>query len=674
MMAEQVRSIRGIGEKTEKQLKRLKIETTDDLIRHYPRCYLTYGDPLPLAEIRTGVRCSVCGELTSPVHMKAFGKRKLCTCLVTDQTGHLFLRWFNMPWLRSSLTGGERYIFVGTPVYKDGRIMMEQPEIIPLSRYGEYTRTFQPVYALTAGLSNKTLQKAIKTVFDDHPVPDYLPDNMRLYYDLEEEGRALHEIHFPSSRDHLDAARKRIIFDEFFRFFAGLEMVRERSDHALNRHVILWNDKVKAFLEQLPYRLTEGQKQALADIRSDLGGTMTMNRLIQGDVGSGKTLVAMTAMYAAVTNGYQGVFMAPTEILAQQHYEKFRNTFEPLGVKVGLLTGSMNAAARREARDKCASGEYRMIIGTHALIQEGVSFPDLALAVTDEQHRFGVKQRDALMQKGNDPHVLVMSATPIPRTLAIILYRDLDVSLMRDMPADRLPIKNAVIGEKSRQTAWTFIQKEISRGHQAYIICPLIEESEGLDAENVLEYTTRISQAFPPSVRIRALHGRMSADEKTEIMEEFARGEIDLLVSTTVIEVGIDVPGATVILIEDAQRFGLAQLHQLRGRVGRGNDQSYCIFLSGTDQKDAMERLSVIGRSNDGFAIADEDLKLRGPGDFFGTRQSGTMRFALGDIYENSDIMKMASEAVSQFRSEGCDFGKLLPEMLENDLNYARNI
>ncbi len=673
-MAEKVRSIRGIGEKTENQLKRLNIETTDDLIRHYPRCYLTYGEPVKMADIRTGVRCSVCGELTSPVHMKAFGKRKLCTCLVADQTGHLFLRWFNMPWLRSSLSCGDRYIFVGTPVYKDGRVMMEQPEYIPLSRYGEYTRTFQPVYALTAGLSNKTLQKAIKTVFDDYPVPEYLPENMRLYYELEEEGKALHEIHFPSSRDALEAARKRIIFDEFFRFFAALEMVKDRSDHALNRHVILWNDKVKAFLEHLPYQLTEGQKQALEDIRSDLGGTMTMNRLIQGDVGSGKTLVAMTAMYAAVTNGYQCVFMAPTEILAQQHYENFRNTFEPLGVKVGLLTGSMNAAARREARQMCASGEYRMIIGTHALIQEGVSFPDLALAVTDEQHRFGVRQRDALMQKGNDPHVLVMSATPIPRTLAIILYRDLDVSLMRDMPADRLPIKNAVIGEKSRQTAWTFIQKEISQGHQAYIICPLIEESEGLDAENVMEYTARVTQAFPPGMRIEALHGRMSADEKAEIMERFAGGEIDLLVSTTVIEVGIDVPKATVILIEDAQRFGLAQLHQLRGRVGRGKDQSYCIFLSGSDQKEAMERLSVIGRSNDGFAIADEDLKLRGPGDFFGTKQSGTMRFALGDIYENSDILKMASEAVSQLRSEGCDFGKLLPGMLENDLNYARNI
>ncbi len=673
-MSEKVRDIKGIGEKTEKLLRRLNIETTDDLLHHYPRCYLTYGEPMDIGDICPGTRCSVSAEICSPIHLSARGHKKLCTCLVADQTGQLFIRWFNMPYLKSSLSQGDRYVFTGIPVFKNGRLMLEQPEFASPSKYRELSRTFQPVYPLTAGLSNKTLQKAIRSVFSSFTLEDYLPEEVRDYYDLKEEGEALCEIHFPTDPDRLEAAKKRIIFDEFFRFTAALEMVKDRGEHALNRHVIRWPQEVKDFLSSLPYPLTRGQTMALEDIRNDLAGTMAMNRLIQGDVGSGKTLVAMTAMYAVVTNGAQAAFMAPTEVLARQHYENYVRTFAPLGVRVGLLLGSMKSAEKREAKKGCASGDFQMVIGTHALIQEGVSFSDLALVITDEQHRFGVRQRDALMKKGEDPHVLVMSATPIPRTLAIILYRDLDVSIMRDMPADRLPIKNAVVGQKSRSTAWNFIRKEIEKGHQAYIICPLIEESESLDAENVQEYARNLTMTFPPSIRVSFLHGRMSAEEKKEIMEDFASGKIHVLVSTTVIEVGIDVPGATVILIENAERFGLAQLHQLRGRVGRGRDQSYCIFLSGTDQKEAMDRLAVIGGSNDGFAIAEEDLKLRGPGDFFGTKQSGTLSFSLGDIYEHAGILTMASEAVELLKSRGYDLGGMIPGLLENDLNYARNI
>lgn len=673
-MSSSVRDIKGIGEKTEKLLKKLHIETTDDLVHHYPRCYTTYTDPISICDIRQGVRCSVEGELVSPIHMRSFGKRKLCTGLIGDVTGKLFVRWFNMPYLRGSLSQGDHYIFIGTPVFKEGRLMLEQPEYVSPERYQKLMEHYQPVYPLTTGLSNKTLQKALQTVFETYYTEDYLPETVRSYYDLMDEMKALHEIHFPTNTEELRAAKKRIIFDEFFRFFAALELVKEREDHSLNQYIISWNNQVKDFIDSLPYQLTKGQSDALSDIRRDFAGSMTMNRLIQGDVGSGKTMVAMIAMYATVTNGYQAILMAPTEVLAVQHYENFCRTFEPYGIKVGLLIGSMKAAEKRKVKEACAKGTYQMVIGTHALIQDGVEFSNLALAITDEQHRFGVKQRDALMKKGIDPHVLVMSATPIPRTLGIILYRDLDVSIMSDMPASRLPIKNAVVGQSYRPKAWDFIQKQIQMGHQAYVICPMIEESETLEVENVEEYTSQIRMALPPSIRIEALHGKMTAEQKNEIMDRYARHEIDLLVSTTVIEVGIDVPNATVMLIENAERFGLAQLHQLRGRVGRGKDQSYCIFLSGSDQKEAMDRLSVIGHSNNGFEIANEDLKTRGPGEFFGTRQSGTMSFALGDIYTNADILKMASDAVLHLKEEGFPFHELHPFSMESDLNYAKNI
>lgn len=673
-MSESVRTIKGVGDKTERLLKRLHIETTDQLVHHYPRCYLTYGEPVGLSEIQTGVRCSVYAWLVSPVQLRSRGKRKVCSCLVADQTGQLFLRWFNMPYLRNTMRQGERYVFTGTVIYKDGRLMMEQPEYASYSKYREKMEHFQPVYPLTAGLSNKTLQKTIKLVFDSFRPEEYLPETVRNYYDLMEEEYALKEIHFPSTGARLKEAKKRIIFDEFFRFFAALELVKERGEHSLNHYLISWNDKVTDFIGNLPFPLTEGQKNALADIRNDFAGTMTMNRLLQGDVGSGKTMIAMIAMYAAVTNGYQAIFMAPTEVLARQHFENFRKVFHQQGVAVGILTGSMKAAERKKAREKCTSGEYQMIVGTHALIQEGVTYRNVALVITDEQHRFGVRQREELMRTGKDPHVLVMSATPIPRTLGIILYRDLDVSIMKDMPASRLPVKNAVVGPGQRQTSWNFIKKEVEKGHQAYIICPMIEESESLDVENVLEYSRNLTMYFPPDVRVESLHGQMDAREKADIMDRFYRGHTQILVSTTVIEVGIDNPNATVMLIENAERFGLAQLHQLRGRVGRGSAQSYCIFLSGSDRKEAMDRLSVIGHSNDGFEIAKEDLRQRGPGDFFGTKQSGTMRFALGDIYSNADILTMASEAVNHLKSEGFDLSRVPGEAMAEQLNYARNI
>ena len=409
-------------------------------------------------------------------------------------------------------------------------------------------------------------------------------------------------------------------------------------------------------LEKLPYKLTDSQKKVWEEIRADLQGTSVMNRLVQGDVGSGKTIIAILALLMTAANGYQGALMAPTEVLARQHFEKMTQmakTYDLPFVPV-LLVGSMTAKEKRDCCERIAMGMANVVIGTHALIQERITYRNLALVVTDEQHRFGVRQREALAEKGLDPHVLVMSATPIPRTLAMILYGDLHISVINELPSNRLPIKNCVVGHSYRKTAYQFMQKEIANGRQVYIICPMVEAGEMEGLENVTDYAGKLKTAFPADVQISSLHGRMKPAEKTRIMEAFARGDIDILVSTTVIEVEIDVPNATVILIENAERYGLAQLHQLRGRVGRGKEQSYCIFVSASTQKDTLERLSVLNKSNDGFYIAGEDLKLRGPGDLFGVRQSGSMNFRLGDIYQDASVLQEASEAAERYLEEEC--------------------
>ena len=435
-----VRELKGIGEKTEKLLARLNIKTVDQLVHHYPRCYTTYPDPISIREIRQGVRCTVEGALDSPVHMSAGRRVKILTALISDQSGSLFLRWFNMPYLRSTLHQGERYLFTGTPIFKDGRIKMEHPEVLTPQKYEKLKKTYQPIYPLTSGLSNQTIKKAQIQAFNVYHPQEFLPENVQAYYNLEDEEKALSEIHFPHQKETLIEARRRIIFDEFFRFFAALELVKEHEHKALNHYIIHDDDRVSDFMKSLPYDLTGAQKKTLLEIRSDLAGTRAMNRLVQGDVGSGKTIVAMIAMYQVVLNGYQAVLMAPTEVLASQHYASFTKMLGPLGVRIGLLTGALKASDKKKVKNQCRQGDIDILIGTHAVIEEDVEFPDLALAVTDEQHRFGVHQRDALMKKGRDPHVLVMSATPIPRTLGIILYRDLDISIMDELPASRKPI------------------------------------------------------------------------------------------------------------------------------------------------------------------------------------------------------------------------------------------
>ncbi len=443
----------------------------------------------------------------------------------------------------------------------------------------------------------------------------------------------------------------------------AVQLLKEKTEEASNTFPMkpVWT--TEEIIEGLPYELTNAQKNVWHEIERDLSGHKLMSRLVQGDVGSGKTVIAFLSMVLSAENGFQSALMVPTEVLANQHFEGFLNLMEEQKItscRPVLLTGSTTAKQKREIYQKIADGEVNIIIGTHALIQEKVEYKNLGLVITDEQHRFGVRQREALTTRGNPPHVLVMSATPIPRTLAIILYGDLDISIIDELPAKRLPIKNCVVGTAYRPKAYSFIEKQVHAGRQAYVICPMVEESEGLDAENVTDYAVKLREAFPDDIRIEILHGKMKPKEKNKIMESFASGEIQILVSTTVVEVGVNVPNATVMMVENAERFGLAQLHQLRGRVGRGEHQSYCIFIQGNNEEDTSKRLKILNESNDGFFIAGEDLKLRGPGDLFGIRQSGLMEFKIGDIYNDAGILKDASETAGEILA--LDFDLCLPQ------------
>ena len=535
----------------------------------------------------------------------------------------------------------------------------------------------QPVYGLTFGLTNKTITKYVKQLLEEMPLEgEYLPEDIRENYQLADYNFAVQNIHFPKNQAAFFQARNRLVFDEFLFFILAVQRLKEKVQAVQNEFPMKPVWETEQVVENLPYHLTHAQENVWHEVERDLCSHRLMSRLVQGDVGSGKTILAFLAMILAAQNGYQAALMAPTEVLAVQHYQALGQLLEENHLehcRAVLLTGSTTAKERREIYRQMAQGEANLIVGTHALIQEKAQYQNLALVITDEQHRFGVRQRDALLERGPIPHVLVMSATPIPRTLAIILYGDLDISVIDELPAQRLPIKNCVVNTSYRPKAYQFIEQQVRQGRQAYIICPMVEESENLEAENVLEYTQRLEEIFPPDIRIASLHGRMKPKEKNQIMETFSRGEIQILVSTTVVEVGVNVPNATVMMVENAERFGLAQLHQLRGRVGRGSHQSYCIFMQG-NQEEVSKRLKILSQSNDGFYIAAEDLKLRGPGDLFGIRQSGQMEFRLADIYQDASILKKASEAAAEILALDPDlelpqYGKL-KEKLAKYMKY----
>lgn len=647
MDATPIESLKGIGEKTGKLFRKLGIETSEDLLSYYPRAYDPYKEPLPIGQLKEGEIGAVEGILTRTADLIRLNHLQMVSVTLKDLTGTIQLCWYNMPYMRANLKAGSRWVFRGKVVRKRGRLIMEQPELFAPEDYGAKINSMQPIYGQTRGLGNKAIVKAVVQALSTRQmVREYLPSDIRKKYQLAEYNFAIEHIHFPKDEADLLFARKRLVFDEFFMFILTVRRLREKRFDKPSPYPITLAKEAEDLQKALPYSLTSAQQRALTEIKADLSSGKVMNRLIQGDVGSGKTILAVLALLHVACNGFQGALMAPTEVLAKQHYEGICQLFETYNIRRTpvLVTGSMTAKEKRLAYEKIKSHEADIVIGTHALIQEQVEYDKLALVITDEQHRFGVGQREALGTKGDTPHIMVMSATPIPRTLAIILYGDLDISVIDELPAERLPIKNCVVNKSYRPKAYDFIARQCAMGHQAYVICPMVEESEMIEAENVLDYTKILRKELPESICVEYLHGKMKAKEKNQIMERFAAGEIQVLVSTTVVEVGVNVPNATVMMIENAERFGLAQLHQLRGRVGRGKSQSYCIMVNCSEEEGTMERLDILNKSNDGFYIASEDLKLRGPGDIFGMRQSGDMEFRLADIFTDANILKSVSE------------------------------
>ncbi len=640
-------ALKGIGEKTAKLFSKLGITQAEELLHYYPKDYEQFEPPVAIAKAAAGEHVAIRGVITGNMAVKHIRNLSILNFTVQDASGTMQMTYFNMPYLKNTLKKGTFYIFRGLLQQKGNKFVMEQAKTYKPEEYEAMTNRLLPKYMLTKGLSNHAVTKAVTQAFSVCvPEEEFLPASIIKKYQFMSRRDAVYQMHFPSDKEILIQARKRLVFDEFFLFIMMLRRMKSGQHAQPNQYRMIEVADTKRLIESLPYSLTSAQQKVWAEIQSDLCGDTVMNRLIQGDVGSGKTILAFLALLMCAANGAQGAMMAPTEVLAKQHFDALIKLKEQYGLRIHpvLLTGSTTAKDRKVIYAQIESGEADVIIGTHALIQDKVIYHKLALVITDEQHRFGVRQRETLAGKGSAVHVLVMSATPIPRTLAIILYGDLHISVLDELPADRLPIKNCVVGTSYRDTAYRFIEKEVAAGRQAYIICPMVEEGEMDELEDVVSYTAKLKAIFPPAIQVAALHGKMKPAEKNRIMEQFEAHHIDVLVSTTVIEVGINVPNATVMMVENAERFGLAGLHQLRGRVGRGEYQSYCIFISTSENKETMERLQILNHSNDGFYISSQDLKMRGPGDLFGIRQSGILSFALGDIYTDSSVLQQASE------------------------------
>ena len=673
-------SIKGIGDKTAKLFYRMGIYTVKDLLEFYPRDYQTFENPIPISKARDGDVVTLELVIPSAFKWKRVRNLSIGTGAGSDGTDLVSITYFNAPYLKRQLTAGSTYLFRGKIKKQNGKYRMDQPKLFTWKEYEEKLGILEPCYPLTSGLKNSTVLKAVQQAFDGYEEEDYLPEYLRKAYNLLPLYKAKWKIHFPKDWEELVEARRRLVFDEFFLFLIGIRCMKEQNEELQSDYPMIETAEPERLIEKLPYRLTEAQMRVWREIKRDMVSGKCMNRLVQGDVGSGKTILAFLSLLLTVTNGYQGALMAPTEILATQHFEqicemtqKYQLSFKPI-----LLTGSIGTAAKQELYREIESGEANVIIGTHALIQEKVIYQKLGLVITDEQHRFGVRQRETLSGKGGRAHVLVMSATPIPRTLAIILFGDLHLSVVDELPADRLPIKNCVVGISYRKKAYEFITSQVQKGRQVYVICPMVEAgeegTEGL--ENVVDYGEKLKSTLPPEIHVEILHGKMKPADKKRIMDAFASGDLHVLVSTTVIEVGINVPNATVMMVENAERFGLAQLHQLRGRIGRGKEQSYCIFVSGSDNEASMKRLKILNQSNDGFYIAEEDLKLRGPGDLFGIRQSGVMEFRIADIYQDAELLKKVSMSVDEMLEKdrdltGEEHAKLKRYLTENTGNFV---
>ena len=649
----EVRFMKGVGEARAKKLAGLGIVTVYDLLRHFPRQYEDRTQLVPLAQLPE--KTPVCFRaMVTAVPRASYGRsyQTITRVPVTDGHERITLTFFHRKGVAEQLLPGKIYIFYGALNERDGLRSVINPDFEPEEAPGQVTRRIVPVYPLAAGLSNTMLSRLIGQALAQYSaqLPETLPAALRAQRQLLPVQEAYRIIHNPPDFDRLAEAQRRLTFEELFVFSAGLSLMKSRRQ--TETAAAFSNLDIAPFTAALPFALTGAQQRAIDDILRDLARPVPMNRLVQGDVGSGKTMVAAAAAYCAAKNGWQTAFMAPTEILAEQHAQSLARLLEPLGVRVALLTGGMKAAAARQTRALIAQGMADLVIGTHALLSAGTEFARLGLVIADEQHRFGVGQRAALTEKGQFPHVLVMSATPIPRTLALILYGDLDVSVIDELPPGRQTIDTFLVGERMRQRVNAFIRRQVAEGHQVYIVCPAVEEREIDDLKAAEVWAQTLQQAVFPDLRVALLHGKMKPVDKEAVMRRFAAGESDILVATTVIEVGVDVPNATLIVIENAERFGLSQLHQLRGRVGRGSAKSCCILFSSHSSAQTQERLKAFCATNDGFRIAEEDLRLRGPGDFFGSRQSGLPAFRSVNLAQNLDVMEQARQAADAYVSQ----------------------
>ncbi len=640
--------LKGIGPTKAKQFAQLNIFTLEDLICHFPRGYEDRTKLVTIEKLEVDKpACFRACVMNTPRTSHVRKGLDITKVQVADHTARLTLTFFNQKYTAEQLQYGKEYIFYGAVSGDFIGYNMTSPAFESLDAPAITTRRILPIYPLTAGLSNSAVCKAVEQALAIcNPPEEIIPAGVRQAYGILPAERAYTAIHQPSSMQEAELAKKRLIFEEFFVFSAGLSLMRAARTE--KQCVPFTNTDLKPFYAALPFRLTGAQKRAIDEILSDFRRGTPMNRLVQGDVGSGKTMVAAAAAYCAAGNHRQAALMAPTEILAEQHYASLSRLFAPMGLRVGLLTGSMKEKDKKTLRAALAAGEIDLAIGTHALLSDSTSFNDLGLVITDEQHRFGVAQRSKLSAKGQDAHLLVMSATPIPRTLALIMYGDLDVSILDELPPGRQSVDTFLVNESYRARINAFLRKQAAEGHQSFVVCPAVEESEALQVKSAELWSETLQNVFP-DLKVSLLHGQMKGAEKEQIMASFARGEADILVATTVIEVGVDVPNATLMVIEDADRFGLSQLHQLRGRVGRGSAKSYCILTSHNRHEETLHRLKAFCKTNDGFRIAEEDLKMRGPGDFFGARQSGLPAFKVADLYCDLQTLKDAQAASAQW-------------------------
>lgn len=646
ILDQSVRNVRQVGKVKAQKLNKLKIETIGDLITYYPRDYEDRNLEKKVNELVDGDECAVVLTVMTEISFSRPKRNmKIYKATASDGSGIVTLTWFNQNYVREQIKKGGSYVFYGKVKKRGNYIEMTNPIYEDTASVRKKTTGIQPVYNLTEGLTQPYLRMIQRNALDMAigKLTDILPDELKMKYSLAEINYALENIHFPSGKKEKDEARKRLVFEELLILQLGLTHLKT-SQSTVSGIEFKPDPKISKFINSLPFKLTNAQLKVYNEIQRDMTGKRQMNRLIQGDVGSGKTIVAVIAMLLAVLNGYQAVFMVPTEILAEQHFNSITPLVRDYGVKTSLLTGSVSKKKKEQIKEDIKNGEYNLIIGTHALLEEDVVFSKLGLVVTDEQHRFGVKQRAVLSAKSN-PDILVMTATPIPRTLALILYGDLDISIIDELPPNRRPVKTYAVDESMRERINQFIRKKVNEGRQVYIICPLVEESDVVEAEAAMSLAEKLRENDLKGLTIGLIHGKMKWKEKEAVMRDFSEGLIQVLVSTTVVEVGVDVRNAAVIVIENAERFGLAQLHQLRGRVGRGEHQSYCVLFCQSRNEIAIKRMEIMTKYTDGFKISEKDMELRGPGDIFGIRQHGLPEFKIANLYEDIEILKEAQKA-----------------------------